>query len=79
MIDETQMCNAAEHAFKEKSAKLLILLPSEPFILGHFNVRYPVSWTNWVNSDKFMDSCWISCQVMADMEIFYDNLIIINL
>ena len=28
---------------------------------------------------KFMDNCWISCQVMADMEKFYDNLIIINL
>ena len=26
-----------------------------------------------------MDNCWISCQVMADMEKIYDNLIIINL
>ena len=26
-----------------------------------------------------MDTCWISCQVMADMKIFYDNLIIVNL
>ena len=26
-----------------------------------------------------MDNCWISCQVMGDMENFYDNLIIINL
>ena len=25
-----------------------------------------ISWTNWVNSGKFMDNCWISCQVMAD-------------
>jgi hypothetical protein len=32
-----------------------------------------ISWTNWVNSG------WISCQVMADMEKVYDNLIIINL
>ena len=24
-----------------------------------------------------MDNCWISCQVMADMEKFYDDLIII--
>ena len=38
-----------------------------------------ISWTNWVNSGKFMDNCWISCQVMADMEKFYDDLIIINL
>ena len=38
-----------------------------------------ISWTNWVNSGKFMDNCWISCQVMADMEKVYDNLIIINL
>ena len=38
-----------------------------------------ISWTNWVNSGKFMENCWISCQVMADMENFYNNLIIINL
>ena len=38
-----------------------------------------ISWTNLVNSGKFMDNCWISCQVMADMEKFYDDLIIINL
>ena len=38
-----------------------------------------ISWTNWVNSGKFMDNCWISCQVMADMEKFYDDLIIISL
>ena len=34
---------------------------------------------NWVNSGKFMGNCWISCQVMPDMENFYDDLIIINL
>ena len=28
-----------------------------------------ISWTNWANSGKFMDNCWISRQVMADMEI----------
>ena len=38
-----------------------------------------ISWTNWVNSGKFMDNCWISCQVMADMEKVFDDLIIINL
>ena len=38
-----------------------------------------ISWTNWVNSGKFMDNCWISCQVMADMKKVYDDLIIINL
>ena len=27
-----------------------------------------ISWTNWVNSGKFMDNCWISCQVMAGMK-----------
>ena len=26
-----------------------------------------------------MDNCWISCQVMADLKIIYDDLIIINL
>ena len=38
-----------------------------------------ISWTNWVNSGKFMDNFWISCQVMADMKKVYDDLIIINL
>ena len=38
-----------------------------------------IIWTNWVNSGKFMDNCWISCQVMVDMEKFYGDLIIINL
>ena len=38
-----------------------------------------LSWTNWVNSGKFMDNCWISCQVMADMKKVYADLIIINL
>ena len=38
-----------------------------------------LSWTNLVDSGKFMDNCWISCQFMADMENFYDDLIIINL
>ena len=38
-----------------------------------------ISWTDWVNSGKSMDNCWLSCQVMADMEIFYNDLMIINL
>ena len=38
-----------------------------------------ISWTNWVNSGKFMDNCWISCQVMAGIEKVYDDLIIVNL
>ena len=38
-----------------------------------------ISWTNWVNSGKLMNNCWISCQVMADMKKVYDDLIIINL
>ena len=38
-----------------------------------------ISWTNWVNSGKFMDNCWISCQVIADMKNVYNHLIIINL
>ena len=38
-----------------------------------------ISWTNWVNSGKFMDNYWISCQFMADIEKSYNNLIIINL
>ena len=38
-----------------------------------------ISWTNWVNSGKLMDNCWISCQVMADMKKVYDNLMIIYL
>ena len=27
-----------------------------------------ISWTNWVNSGKFMDNCWVSCHVMAEMK-----------
>ena len=38
-----------------------------------------ISWTNWINSGKFLDNCWISCQVVADMKKVYDDLIIINL
>ena len=38
-----------------------------------------ISWTNWVDSGKFMDNCLISWQVMAGMKKVYDNLIIINL
>ena len=38
-----------------------------------------ISWTNWVNSGNFMDNCWISCQVMADMKKVYVDLMIINL
>ena len=38
-----------------------------------------ISWINWVNSGKFMGTCWISCQVMADMKKVYNDLIIINL
>ena len=39
-----------------------------------------VSWTNWVNSGKFMDNCWtISCQAMAYIKKVYIDLIIINL
>ena len=38
-----------------------------------------ISWTNWVNSGKFMDNYWISSQVMADMKKIYNDLIIINL
>ena len=45
----------------------------------HELFRQFISRTNWVNSGKFMDNCWISCQVMADMKNVYLNLIIINL
>ena len=38
-----------------------------------------ISWTNWVNSLKFMVNCWVSCQVMADMKDNYNNLKIIHL
>ena len=33
---------AQEHAFREKPTKSLILYPSEPFTIAHFNVRHPV-------------------------------------
>ena len=35
-----------------------------------------ISWTDWVNAGKFLDNCWISWQIMADMKEVYDNLII---
>ena len=38
-----------------------------------------INWTNWVNSGKLMDNCWISCQIMAGMKKVYNDLIIINL
>ena len=38
-----------------------------------------ISWINWVNSGKFIDNCWISCQVMADMKKVCNDLIINNL
>ena len=38
-----------------------------------------ISSTNRVNSGKFMDNCWISCQIMAGMKKVYKDLIIINL
>ena len=45
----------------------------------HELFRQFISWTNWVNSGKFMDNCWISCQVMDGMKKVYDDLIIVNL
>ena len=27
-----------------------------------------IRWTNWVNSGRFMENCWTSCQVMVDMK-----------
>ena len=38
-----------------------------------------INWTNWLNSSKFMDNCWISCQIMADMKKVYNDLTSINL
>ena len=38
-----------------------------------------ISWTNWINSGKSMEKCWISCQAMADKKKKYNDLIIINL
>ena len=45
---------------------------------GHLSVAVLV-WTNWVNSFKFMDNCWLSCKVMAGMKKVYDSVIIFNL
>ena len=30
-----------------------------------------ISWTNWVNSGKFMDNCWILCQDKNWLYIFH--------
>ena len=40
------MCNAAEHAFKEKSAKLLILLPLRTIYFQTFQCETPCSNKN---------------------------------
>ena len=45
----------------------------------HELFRQFISWTNWVNSGKFMDNCCISCQVTAGMKKVYNDLTIINL
>ena len=37
-----------------------------------------ISWTNWVNSGKFMDNCLISSHVMADMKKVYDDIMVIT-
>ena len=38
-----------------------------------------ISWKNWVYSGRFIDNCWISCQIMDNMKKVYDNRIIINM
>ena len=40
--------------------------------------QFIINWTKFGNSGKSLDNFWISCQVMADMEIFYNDLIIIQ-
>ena len=64
-----------------KNTKLFFLRSTAHFfyINSHELFCQFISWTNWVNSGKFMDSCWISCQVMADMKKVFDDLIINNL
>ena len=47
--------------------------------LNQWIVLSVLNLTDLVNSAKFMDNCWISCQVMADMKRVYNDLIIINL
>ena len=49
------------------------------FTNSHQSFCQFISWTNWENSVKFRDNCWISCQVVADMKKVYDDLITINL
>ena len=45
-IDETQMPITAEHAFKEKSAKLLILLPLRTISKWTFQCEIPCRYKN---------------------------------
>ena len=49
---------------REFYAELFVLRSIVQFTKNHVNCL--VSWTNWVNSCKFMDNCWISCQVMEN-------------
>ena len=45
----------------------------------HELFRQFISWTEFGNSGKSSDNFWMSYQVMANMEKFYGDLIIINL
>ena len=60
----------------------IVLLTGYSFWDPLRNVLHKFTWivlSVLINSGKFMDHCWISCQVMADMKKVYDDLIIINL
>ena len=67
------MCNTAEHAFKEKSAKLLILLPLRTIYFGTFQCEIPcifflvftfyISFPKNLCSNKY-DSVVVVCSLL---------------
>ena len=75
--------NVIRDIYRTQLRRLLVILFEIDFTIFYTDLHelfwHFISWTNWVNSGKVMDNCWISCQVMADMKKVYNNLIIINL
>ena len=68
---------------KPEAGKVQVILFEIDYAIFYTNLHELfcqfITWTNWENTGKFTDNCWISCQVMADMKKVYNNFIIISL
>ena len=67
----------SNNAFLKNLPSLLVILFEIDRAISYTNLHELfcqfISWTNWVNSCKFMDNRRISCQVMADMNFFFQQ------